>query len=84
LEFSINEQLKTITEIEQRIYDLLDSKLESFDFLLQLANQDEIDVYLINGSIVIEKNEALAQLEDQVTSLDDKLHQKNGIKHLAT
>ena len=71
LEFSIREQLKTIAEIEQRLYDLLDSKLESFDFLFQLANQDEIEVYLINGAIVIEKIEALPQLEELVPSLDD-------------
>lgn len=74
LELSIKEQLKTITEIEQRLYELLDSKLESFDFLLQLANQDEIDVYLINGAIVIEKNEVLTELGMQVPSLDDQLH----------
>lgn len=74
LESSIEKQLKTIAEIEQRLYELLDAKLEGFDFLLQLANQDEIDVYLINGAIVIEKNEAVAELGQQVRSPDNKLH----------
>jgi hypothetical protein len=60
LEHSIKQQLNTITEIELKLHDLLDTKLESFDFLLQLANKDEIDVYLINGAIVIDKNEAQA------------------------
>lgn len=73
---SVQEQLKTTNEIEQSLYDLLDSKLDSFDFLLQLANQDEIDVYLINGAIVVEKNEVLEKLEEHSLSLDNKFHLK--------
>lgn len=77
LEFSIEAQTKTITEIEQHLYDLLDSKLESFDFLLQLANQDEIDVYLVNGALVIEKNEISEQVGEQRISRDELMHLAN-------
>jgi len=50
-------QKGSIAEIEAQLYALLDAKLESFDSLSHLVNQDEIDVYLINGEIVINEKE---------------------------
>lgn len=52
-----SQQLKTISNIEDRLHQLLDAKLESFDFLSRLANTDQIDVYLIDGAIVISEKE---------------------------
>lgn len=62
LKRALNNQLSTIEDIERKLNGLLDSKLESFDFLSQLANRNEIDVYLINGAIVINEKEAQALL----------------------
>ena len=58
LEQARSRQLQTIADIERQLDGLLDAKLESFDFLSRLANKDEIDVYLINGAIVINEKEA--------------------------
>jgi hypothetical protein len=64
LEHVLSRQRRTVADFEDRLNALLDAKLESFNFISQLANRDEIDVYLINGSIVI--NEKNAQtLPDQ-------------------
>lgn len=58
LEQARSRQLQTIADVERQLDGLLDAKLESFDFLSRLANKDEIDVYLINGAIVINEKEA--------------------------
>ena len=58
MEQALSRQLQTIADIERQLDGLLDAKLESFDFLSRLANRDEIDVYLINGAIVINEKEA--------------------------
>lgn len=58
-------QLQTIADIERQLDDLLDAKLDSFDFLSRLANRDEIDVYLINGAIVINEKEAQSLANQQ-------------------
>ena len=58
-----SQQLKTITNIEDKLHDALDAKLESFDFLSRLANMDEIDVYLIDGAIIISEKDGLALKE---------------------
>lgn len=60
LKQSLSRQLQTVADVERQLDGLLDDKLESFDFLSRLANRDEIDVYLINGAIVINKNEPQA------------------------
>jgi len=64
LEKSYFLQLQTVSDIERQLYDLLDAKLESFDFLSRLANRDEIDVYLVNGAIVINEKDP-QELPDQ-------------------
>ncbi|PMR74490.1 hypothetical protein C1H69_14735 [Billgrantia endophytica] len=61
-------QIETIADIEVQLNGLLDAKLESFDFLSQLANKDEIEVYIINGEIVINEKEAPALLNQQKLS----------------
>ncbi len=58
LEYSLARESKTIADIQAKIDAQLDEKLESFDFISRLANRDEIDVYIINGSIVIGEREA--------------------------
>ncbi|WP_143329870.1 hypothetical protein [Burkholderia sp. AU31652] len=60
LEEALTQQVQTVAEIEVQLNDLLDTKLGNFDFLSQLANREEIDVYLINGAIVIDEKEAQA------------------------
>ncbi len=60
LEEVLSRQRRTVADIEGKLYYLLDAKLESFDVLSQLYNMNEIDVYLINGAIVINENEVPA------------------------
>ena len=60
LEDVLSRQRLTIADFEDRLNSLLEAKLESFSFISQLANRDEIDVYLINGSIVINEKDGKA------------------------
>lgn len=57
LEDALRTQQRTVADIEAGLDGLLDSKLKSFDVLSQLADRDGIEVYLINGSIVINEPE---------------------------
>ncbi|MGF6749770.1 hypothetical protein [Paraburkholderia sp. MM5482-R1] len=41
-----------VARIRSRLDQLLDIKCSSFDILARLANQDEIDAFLINGALV--------------------------------
>ncbi|WP_224727860.1 hypothetical protein [Escherichia coli] len=68
LEQVLSRQRRTVTDIEEQLNGLLDTKLESFDFLSRLANRDEIDVYLINGAIVINEQEDQALPNQQQPS----------------
>ena len=68
LEQALSRQRRTVADIEEQLSGLLDAKLESFDFLSRLANRDEIDVYLINGAIVINEQEAQALPNQQEPS----------------
>ena len=63
----LSQQQMTVADIEEKLKSLLDAKLENFDFLSRLANKDEIDVYLVNGAIVINEKEALAHTDAGVT-----------------
>lgn len=60
LERVLFQQQQTVADIEGELNSLLDAKLDSFDFLSQIATSDGIDVYLINGAIVINETEAKA------------------------
>ncbi|CAK0081608.1 Uncharacterised protein [Burkholderia pseudomallei] len=71
LEQVLSRQLRTVADIEGQLDGLLDANLESFDFLSRLANRDEIDVYLINGAIVINEKEAQALPNQQEPSSDE-------------
>lgn len=73
LEQARSRQLLTIADIKRQLDGLLDAKLESFDFLSRLANRDEIDVYLINGAIVINEKEA-PSLQNQQEPFSDGNH----------
>jgi hypothetical protein len=70
LEQALSRQLRTVANIEGQLDSLLHAKLESFDFLSRLANRDEIDVFLINGAIVINEKEAHARPNQQELSSD--------------
>jgi hypothetical protein len=65
------EQLQTISDIEEQLDGLLNAKLESFDFLSRLANTNEIEVYLVNGAIVINEREIQTLQNQQETSFDE-------------
>lgn len=69
LEQALSRQLRAVADIEGKLDGLLDVKLESFDFLTRLANTDEIDVYLVNGAIVINEKEAQTLPNQQDESL---------------
>jgi len=60
LENVLSRQRRTIADFEDRLSSLLEAKLESFSFISELANRDEIDVFLINGSIVINEKDGKA------------------------
>jgi len=70
LKHLLSQQLRTVTEFEGQLDRLLDAKLESFDFLSRLANKEEIEVYLINGAIVINEKEVQAIPRQQDGSYD--------------
>lgn len=72
LKQALSEQLRTIADIEEQLDGLLDAKLESFDFLSRLANTDEIEVYLIDGAIVINERE-LQALQNQLEPAFDEI-----------
>ncbi len=60
LELTLSRQKRSISDIEGQLDELLDTKLESFEFLSRLADKGEIDVYLINGEIIIDEKKAHA------------------------
>ncbi|ALN60834.1 hypothetical protein GLE_5493 [Lysobacter enzymogenes] len=61
LEECRSSQELTIINIEKKLCELLDAKLESFDFLSRLSSRDEINVYLTKNVIVISEEKASAQ-----------------------
>lgn len=46
-----------VSRIKNKIFELLGAKLDSFNVLTHLKNQDEIDVYLINGVLLVSNPE---------------------------
>jgi len=46
-----------IARIKNKVFDLLDAKLDSFNVLAHLMDQDEIDVYLIDGKLLVSNSE---------------------------
>lgn len=50
---SLNRNIFLLKEVKHKIYNLLDAKLNSFDVLSQLMSQDEIDVFLIGGNLIV-------------------------------
>ena len=79
LEQALSRQRQTVADIEGQLDGLLDAKLKSFDFLSRLANRDEIDVYLINGAIVINEKEAQS-LPNQQEPFSDGIHTGCGVR----
>ncbi|MGM0935412.1 MAG: hypothetical protein ACQEWL_02140 [Pseudomonadota bacterium] len=53
----LNDQLERhvafVTKITDKVFDLLDAKLDSFNVLAHLMDQDEIAVYLIDGKLLV-------------------------------
>ena len=78
LQQALSRQQRTVADIEEQLDGLLDAKLEGFDFLSQLASRDEIDVYLINGAIVINENDAQS-LQSQQEPFSDGNHTECGV-----
>lgn len=46
-----------VAQIKDKLFDLLDAKLDSFNVLAHLMDQDEIDVYLIDGKLLVSNSE---------------------------
>ncbi|WP_461535181.1 hypothetical protein [Spongorhabdus nitratireducens] len=46
-----------VAQIKDKVFDLLDAKLHSFKVLAHLMDQDEIDVYLIDGKLLVSNSE---------------------------
>lgn len=61
----LRHHISFVTNIRQRIGELLDAKCVSFDMLERLANQGEIEVFVIGGQLLINGAEspALAQAD---------------------
>jgi hypothetical protein len=70
LKEELSRQLRTVADIEGKLDGLLDAQLESFDFLSQLTSRNKIDVYLINGVIVINEKEVPSLPNQQEPSFD--------------
>jgi len=73
LKEEISKSESDVANIEKKLYALLDAKLESFDFLLQLATKDEIEIYLVNGAIIV--NEQSSVLPESQSPRSSALNQ---------
>ena len=58
-----------VAQIKDKVFDLLDAKLGSFNVLAHLMDQDEIDVYLIDGKLLVSNSELSPNKALQRTSL---------------
>ena len=50
---NLDRHISLLEEVKRKIYTLLDAKLNSFDVLSELMSQDEIDVFLIGGNLIV-------------------------------
>ena len=57
----LSEQLERhisfVARIKDRVFDLLEAKLDGFNVLAHLMNQDKIDVFLIDGKLLVNNSE---------------------------
>lgn len=57
----LNDQLKQhvsfVSRIKDKVFDLLEAKLYGFNVLAHLMDQDEINVYLIDGKLLVSNSE---------------------------
>ncbi|WP_368910772.1 hypothetical protein [Proteus vulgaris] len=58
-----------VAQIKDKVFDLLDAKLDSFNVLTHLMEQDEIAVYLIDGKLFVGNPELSPNKALQRTSL---------------
>lgn len=53
----LEQHVSFVTRIKDKVFDLLEAKLDGFNVLVRLMDQDEIDVYLIDGTLLVSNSE---------------------------
>ncbi len=53
----LEQHVSFVTRIKDKVFDLLEAKLDGFNVLVRLMDQDEIDVYLIGGTLLVSNSE---------------------------
>ena len=53
----LEKHISFVARIKDRVFDLLGAKLDGFNVLAHLMNQDKIDVFLIDGKLLISNSE---------------------------
>lgn len=53
LKEKLERHVEFVTQIKNEVFDLLGAKLDSFNILSHLMDQDEIDVFLIDGKLLV-------------------------------
>ena len=54
----LEEHDKFVSRIKDKVYNLLEAKLYGFNILAHLMDQDEINVYLINGKLLVNNSKS--------------------------
>ena len=68
LEAELECHINFVTRMKNTVFELLGAKLDSFNVLTHLKNQDEIDVYLIDGVLLVSNPELSSNNEMQLAS----------------
>ncbi|EKT4379589.1 hypothetical protein QEK19_004368 [Klebsiella pneumoniae] len=53
LEKNLAENINFVKEINEKIFSLLKNKLDGFNVLTHLMDQDEITIYILDGKLLI-------------------------------
>ena len=53
----LEKHISFVARIRDRVFDLLEAKLDGFNVLAHLMNQDNIDVFLIDGKLLVNNSE---------------------------
>lgn len=64
----LEKHISFVARIRDKVCDLLEAKLEGFNVLAHLVNQDKIDVFLIDGKLLVSNLELSPNKELQRTS----------------
>ena len=57
LEDHLEQHISFVERIKSKVFELLEAKLDGFSVLAHLLEQNEIDVYLIGGTLLVSNAE---------------------------